>query len=108
MDRRFLSAGGISFILLVVFAVIAMLIYSVNQIGTLFNMAPDNSQSKYDWKCEYPEMSHYWACMDGCRFMGHVILDNISYENKTHEKYHSDCSEVCWEQLIEQEGNYTR
>lgn len=74
----------------------------------ILNIMPDDSQSQYDWNSENPDMSHYWTCMEGCYYMEEIILGNLSYENKTQEKYHSDCSEVCWEQLIEQGGNYTK
>lgn len=83
----------------------SMIVGIVLFFAFMLQLMPDDSQSQYDWNSEYPDMSHYWICMDGCYYMEVIILGKLSIENKTHKKYHSDCSDVCWEQLIEQERN---
>ena len=60
--------------------------------------------SQYDWNSKSPEISHYWTCMDGCYYMEEIILGDLSYENETQKKYHRDCSEICWQQLIDRGG----
>ena len=42
--------------------------------------------------------------LDGCYYMEEIILGDLSYENETQKKYHRDCSEICWQQLIDRGG----
>ena len=81
--------------------ILGIIILSISMFGMGFGMGTIKEMNKQDdpfgWK-PY-DMGNYWTCMDGCYFMEHLILGNVDPQNKTHEQYHSVCSDMCWNEF---------
>ena len=46
------------------------------------------------------EFSDHWSCMDGCYNMLLVVYEDVQSSNKTLEGYHSECSDMCFDQKM--------